>query len=252
MEWAGWECKPNRYGFYGFICKNKPSGSGTTHSNRKEARKHLQWEWLTGQDHPGPKQCLEKHKAELEKALEKANAKLESLENDSSTSTEEEEQTAAASSSSSVNYRRRSTKKRKSAASKSLEKDQPEQALECRRGRVAKDGKKEILQEVEEDQTLKSVWKQAKKTLRSLPTSLRRRAKRSLWKRAKRSLWEMAKRSLWNRAKRSHRKRRKSLWKRALPSPLPPRGKSPSQPWWLTGTTPWGLATGSPMKIWWP
>ena len=75
MEWDGWEWKPNRYGFYGFNCKNKPSVSGTTHSNRKEARKHLQWEWLTGQDHPGSKKSLEKHKAELEKALEKGQCK---------------------------------------------------------------------------------------------------------------------------------------------------------------------------------
>ena len=139
----------------GLIVRINPVGVGTTHSNRKEARKHLQWEWLTGQDHPGSKKCLEKHKAELEKALEKANAKLESLENDSSssTSTEEEKTNAASSSTSaSVNYRA-GTKTRKSAASKgSLEKDQPEQALEYRRGRVAKDGKKEVLQEVKEEQ----------------------------------------------------------------------------------------------------
>ena len=77
------------------------------------------------------------------------------MENDSSssTSTEEDKTNAASSSTSvSVNYRA-STKKRKNDASKgSLEKDQPEQAVEYRRGRVAKDGKKEILQEVKEEQ----------------------------------------------------------------------------------------------------
>ena len=46
---------------------------------RKEARKAKQWSFLE-KDDPTSKRCLEKHKEALEKALEKASSKLNSLE----------------------------------------------------------------------------------------------------------------------------------------------------------------------------
>ena len=36
--------KPNKWGYEGWDCKWEPSGSGTTHENRRAQRKHLQWE----------------------------------------------------------------------------------------------------------------------------------------------------------------------------------------------------------------
>ena len=66
---------------WGFNKKGRPSGSGTTSNKRKEARKAKQWSFLE-KDDPTSKRCLEKHKQALEKALEKASSKLESLEKD--------------------------------------------------------------------------------------------------------------------------------------------------------------------------
>ena len=168
MEPTDWEWKANKFGEWGYNCKHKPLGTGTTHSNRRQKRQHLQWDKLVPQDHPASSSCLEKHAEALEKALEKAKEKLEtakSLEKDKGI--EEDEYTYSySSSSSSANYRgRRRTRKPRSKSNKrslekdqapSLEEDEDKGSLSKRRGRVAKNGAKEVLMEkgVEEDKAL--------------------------------------------------------------------------------------------------
>ena len=78
MDWRPWgygDWTPNKYGYYGLNCKMKVRGSGTTHSNRRELRKHLQWENMATED-PASEACLEKHVENLKKAQEKAEKKL--------------------------------------------------------------------------------------------------------------------------------------------------------------------------------
>ena len=76
-DWQDWG-EPNRYGFYGLNCKNRPSGTGTTHSNRREARRNLQWDNLT-KAVPDTEETLASQAAALEKAAEKAKKKLEEM-----------------------------------------------------------------------------------------------------------------------------------------------------------------------------
>ena len=61
--------------------KGRQCGSGTTSHARKEQRKAKQWSALEKAD-PAGRECLEKHKKALEKALDTTNSKLESLEKD--------------------------------------------------------------------------------------------------------------------------------------------------------------------------
>ena len=61
--------------------QRRQCGSGTTSHARKEQRKAKQWSALEKAD-PAGRECLEKHKKALEKALETANSKLKSLEKD--------------------------------------------------------------------------------------------------------------------------------------------------------------------------
>ena len=79
-DWQGWESwgQPNRWGLYGLNCKNRPSGTGTTHSNRREQRRHLQWDSLTRAT-PDTEESLASQAAALEKAAEKAKQKLEEM-----------------------------------------------------------------------------------------------------------------------------------------------------------------------------
>ena len=98
-DWQDWG-EPNRYGFYGLNCKNRPSGTGTTHSNRREARRNLQWDNLT-KAVPDTEETLASQAAALEKAAEKAKKKLEEMKK----KREEEEEAEEASSSTNVNYR---------------------------------------------------------------------------------------------------------------------------------------------------
>ena len=139
--------EPNRYGHVGLNCKNRASGSGTTHANRKAMRAAMQWDALAQNEDPGSKECLEKRKKALESALEKANKKLESLEKDSD---EKDQETEEASSSSNVNYRGSRSKKSKGSLEKGPVPDGT--LLEMRRGRVAKDGSKEKLLQVKEEE----------------------------------------------------------------------------------------------------
>ena len=67
--------KPNKWGWYGYNCKGWESGSGTTHQNRRDQRRHLQWDSLEKED-PNSEECLEKHLELLTKAQEKAQKKL--------------------------------------------------------------------------------------------------------------------------------------------------------------------------------
>ena len=156
-DWQGWEGwgQPNRWGLYGLNCKNRPSGTGTTHSNRREQRRHLQWENLTKAT-PDTEESLASQAAALEKAAEKAKQRLQEMKKkkeEEEEEDEEEEETSLSSSSSSksnVNYRGHKKKKVKSKGA--LEKVPEATALEkadgtIRRGRRAKHGQVEVLME---------------------------------------------------------------------------------------------------------
>ena len=70
--------KPNKWGYEGWDCKWEPSGSGTTHENRRAQRKHLQWEELEVKE-PDTEEAVEDHVNALEKAAKKARERLEEL-----------------------------------------------------------------------------------------------------------------------------------------------------------------------------
>ena len=79
-EWKDWEDwqdwgPPTRYGYYGLNCKNKPSGSGTTHSNRNAQTARKQWSNLIIA-RPDAEESLVEQAAALEKAAKKAKVKL--------------------------------------------------------------------------------------------------------------------------------------------------------------------------------
>ena len=147
-DWQDWG-EPNRYGYYGLNCKNRPSGTGTTHSNRREQRRSLQWENLTKAT-PDTEESLASQAAALEKAAAKAKKKLEEMKKKKEEEEEEDEDDDMSSSSkSNVNYRK--GKKKKPRPGGALEKV-PESALgkadsTIRRGRRAKHGQKELLLE---------------------------------------------------------------------------------------------------------
>ena len=150
-DWQDWG-EPNRYGYYGLNCKNRPSGTGTTHSNRREQRRSLQWENLTKAT-PDTEESLASQAAALEKAAAKAKKKLEEMKKKKEEEEEEEEEDEdddmSSSSKSNVNYR--NGKKKKPRPGGALEKV-PESALgkadsTIRRGRGAKHGQKELLLE---------------------------------------------------------------------------------------------------------
>jgi len=61
---------PTRYGYYGLNCKNKPSGSGTTHSNRNAQTAHKQWSNLIIA-RPDAEESLVEQAAALEKAAKR-------------------------------------------------------------------------------------------------------------------------------------------------------------------------------------
>ena len=106
-DWQDWG-EPNRYGYYGLNCKNRPSGTGTTHSNRREQRRSLQWENLTKAT-PDTEESLASQAAALEKAAAKAKKKLEEMKKKKEEEEEEEEDEDDDMSSSSkpnVNYRK--------------------------------------------------------------------------------------------------------------------------------------------------
>ena len=188
-DWQDWG-EPNRYGFYGLNCKNRPSGTGTTHSNRREARRNLQWDNLT-KAVPDTEETLASQAAALEKAAEKAKKKLEEMKKKREEE-EEEEEAEEASSSTNVNYRGKKKKQRpkstkkaalEKAAGSALEKakgDEP--ALEkaeaegtIRRGRRAKHGQKELLMEKEEEEELP--LEKGKKTKQEQDVSLEKGTK---------------------------------------------------------------------------
>ena len=68
----------NKWGYEGWNCKWRPAGTGTTHSNRREQRRHLQWENLV-QKEPDNAENMEDHLQALEKATQKAKEKLQEL-----------------------------------------------------------------------------------------------------------------------------------------------------------------------------
>ena len=168
MAWGwGWG-QPNRYGYYGLNCKMRPAGAGTTHSNRREARKALPWEYLEEED---PEENLENHLKALEKAQQRAKQRLEELKKKK----EEEEYTYTYSSSSSQESKRSRSRAASKAPPKqaalekvapasssqaTLEKVAPEG--EVRRTRKAKDGSKEKPLKVKEDEDAQSLEKDTK------------------------------------------------------------------------------------------
>ena len=172
MAWGwGWG-QPNRYGYYGLNCKMRPKGSGTTHSNRREQRKALQWEYLEQQD---PEENLEEHLKALEKAKERAQQRLEEVKKKKM---EEEEEYSYYSYSSSSQDSKRSRSRAPSkkatlekvapakkatlekvapAKKATLEKAAPAkqatlEKVDLRRTRRAKDGTTEKLLEAKEDE----------------------------------------------------------------------------------------------------
>ena len=184
-DWQDWG-EPNRYGFYGLNCKNRPSGTGTTHANRREARRNLQWDSLT-KAAPDTEQSLASQAAALEKAAGKARKKLDEMKKkreDEEKEKEEEEEEEQASSSTNVNYRAPKKKKRhKSTKKTALEKAEgAEPALEnseaegtIRRGRRAKHGQKELLRAKEEEEELP--LEKGKKTKQDQDVSLEKDTK---------------------------------------------------------------------------
>ena len=133
--------KPNKWGYEGWKCKWKPSGSGTTHANRRAQRKHLQWEELEVKE-PDTEEAVEDHVNALEKAAKKARERLEelkakSLENDQKT--EEEYSYYSYSPSPQPTGKRKlskkSTKSSSASSSSSLGKDTSKTSLEKDAGR---------------------------------------------------------------------------------------------------------------------
>eukprot|EP00435_Cladocopium_sp_Y103_P061701 s645_g23.t1 len=158
-DWQDWG-PPNRYGYYGLNCKNKPSGSGTTHSNRKAQRAHKQWSNMTIAE-PDTEEGLAEQAAALEKAADKARARAEELKKRREEEEEEKDQQGASSSRGKSKGRKpRKQAALEKAAEPALEKAAPE--CQIRRGRRAKHGQKELLVVKEEDPT-KSLEKDTSK-----------------------------------------------------------------------------------------
>ena len=147
-----WPWHGNKWGYWGYNCKGRLQGSGTTHSNRQALREHLQWGYLA-ENQPDSLECLEKHLEELQKAADKAKLKLEqakekaSLEKDASSSLGKDEKPSGSS-------KRKHSKERKvleKTKAKEKKEEEPLEKGELRRSRKAKDGTCEQLREVKEE-----------------------------------------------------------------------------------------------------
>ena len=81
--------KPNKWGWYGYNCKGWVSGTGTTHQNRRDQRRHLQWDSLEKED-PNRKHlelltaAKEKAQKKLKEAREKSSLEKDDDDEDSS------------------------------------------------------------------------------------------------------------------------------------------------------------------------
>lgn len=69
---------PNKWRYAGLNCKMKPRGTGTTHSNRRENSRSLQWQNLEVAE-PDPASAMEEHMKVLEKAAKKAAEKYKAF-----------------------------------------------------------------------------------------------------------------------------------------------------------------------------
>ena len=172
--------KPNKWGYEGWNCKWKPSGSGTTHANRRAQRKHLQWEELEVKE-PDTEEAVEDHVNALEKAAKKARERLEelkakSLEKDQKT--EEEYSYYSYSPSPQPTGKRKlskkSTKSSSASSSSSLGKDAGKTSLEKDAGKTSleKDAGKTSLEKV----LTRHLWKRTRHLWKRVLT-------RHLWKR---------------------------------------------------------------------
>ena len=153
----------NKWGWVGYNCKMRPAGAGTTHSTRREQRKHLQWEAMAESHQADSEEALEKQVKALEKAAQKAQQKLQELkekeknaplekgDQDEEDEEEEEEYSYSYYSPSPAPARKRKGR----SNTKSLEKDR---SLSVRRTRIAKGGQKEaLLFKVKEEATSSEV-----------------------------------------------------------------------------------------------
>ena len=140
------EYPPNKWGYQGFNCKWLPSGSGTTHANRREQRRQKQWDWMA-QHQPDSEASLAEQAAALEKAALKAKQKLEELQEKKREAAQQEEEESY--SYYSPSPPKKQPKKGRSKKGTSLEKDR---SLSVRRTRTAKHGQKESLLEVKEEE----------------------------------------------------------------------------------------------------
>ena len=132
----------NKWGYYGYNCKMRPQGHGTTHATRKAHRAHKQWGYLEEVD-PREEE-LASHLEALGKAKKRVEERMEELKQKKEA---EEEASHSYSSSSSASSSSRSSsksskKKRKSAAT--LEKVAEEPAAEAP---LEKDAKEAIVAE---------------------------------------------------------------------------------------------------------
>lgn len=126
--------QPNKWGWYGWNCKWRPSGAGTTHANRRAARAHLQWDNLQVRE-PDTAAGMEEQLRALEKAQEKAKQRLQELQAEEPLEKGSKRKAASSSSSS-------------SSSSSTRERSQ------LRRSRIAKSGKPQRLMEVVEEEPL--------------------------------------------------------------------------------------------------
>ena len=136
--------KPNKWGWYGYNCKGWESGSGTTHQNRRDQRRHLQWDSLEKED-PNSEECLGKHLELLTKAQEKAQKKLKEAREKSSLEKDDDDDED---SSLSIFDHKKGKKRRSNpkAAASTLEKVEEAEGT-FRRSRTAKNGTAEKLHE---------------------------------------------------------------------------------------------------------
>ena len=167
-EWKSWDMweeqdmTPNKWGWYGYNCKGKVRGSGTTHSNRKAAREWKQWSTLAATENPSSEACLEKHAEALKKAAEKAQEKLQEVREKKSLEKDE------TSESSSWSFQKKKARRKSKSPRASLEKDAAisskdiplKKGEELLRTRVAKNGQGEKLilvkqESLEKDSTAK-------------------------------------------------------------------------------------------------
>ena len=158
----------NKRGYYGYNCKMRAQGTGTTHATRKARRAHKQWDYLEEVD-PREEE-LESHLEALEKAKKRVEERMEELRQKK----EEEETTSHSysSSSSASSSRARSKSSKKKSKNATLEKVAEEAPLE-------KGAEEAPLEKGAKEATLENVAKE-EATLEKVVVRRTRRAKNGI------------------------------------------------------------------------